>query len=135
MAVGSHCAALEMVEGSRSMIGTAGSAGRVLTASAPAWLHPLPCLQARATPSPLPWLASWAGSLAALGLALPPASQAQLLACGQQRRAELRPVDRQQLRRAFSAWRHQAGLAWLEGAEACALADDALVATTMDHGP
>lgn len=74
------------------------------------------------TASPLAWLASWAGSLAALGLSLPPASQAQLLACAQRRQGELRPVDLQQLRRAFNAGGHPAALAWLEVLEAQALA-------------
>lgn len=74
-------------------------------------------MQAGAAP-PLAWLASWAGSLAELGLSLPLASQARLLACVQQGQGELRPADLQQLRRAFCAWEHAAALAWLEALEA-----------------
>ena len=72
------------------------------------------------TPHELAWLASWAGSLAALGLALPAPAQSQLLALARQRRHELRAIDRDQLARAFAAWRCEEGLALLQLADAAA---------------
>lgn len=74
------------------------------------------------------WLASWAGSLASLGLALPAGSRSQLLAVMRQRRRQLRPIDRAQLARAFAAWGDAEGLSLLElldAAGACAAAGTA----------
>lgn len=78
------------------------------------------CPAAPQTPAEVSWLASWAGSLAALGLALPAASRARLLGVMRQRRRQLRPVDRSQLAHAFGAWGDQEGLSFVEQLDAAA---------------
>lgn len=64
------------------------------------------------------WLAAWAGSLAVLGLPLPSLPADQLASLAARRKAELRPVDRDQLGRAFAACGHQGGMALLDALDA-----------------
>ena len=61
----------------------------------------------------LPYLASWAASLAAIGLRLPEQQLGALCSYLRQHGRQLKEGDRMDLQRAFEAWGHQPGLALL----------------------
>ena len=61
----------------------------------------------------LPYLASWAAILAAIGLRLPEQQLVALCSYVGRHRQQLQPMDRKKLMSAFEAWGHQPGLALL----------------------